>query len=46
MSDEGWTVLAEQIVTEPDGRQGYPVGGYRILIYSIDGKLEREIPGL
>jgi len=44
--DEGWSVLAVQVVAGRDGKEAYPVGGNRTYIYSIDGKLQREIPGL
>jgi len=44
--DEGWSVLAVQVVTASDGKKSYPVGGHRAYLYSIEGKLEREIPGL
>jgi hypothetical protein len=44
--DEGWSVLVVQVVTGAEGKEGYPVGGHRTYIYSIEGKLQREIPGL
>ena len=43
---EGWSALALEVVTGPDGRKGYPVGGHRVYLYSIEGELVQEIPGL
>jgi len=45
-AEDGWSVLVLQVSTAADGRKGYPVGGHHVYIYTIDGKLLRDIPGL
>ena len=44
--EEGWSVLAVQVSVGSDGKESYPVGGHRAYIYSAEGKLLREVPGL
>ena len=44
--EEGWSVIVMQVSRDSDGKEGYPVGGYRVYIYSIEGRLLREIAGL
>jgi hypothetical protein len=44
--EEGWSVLAVQVSIGSDGKESYPVGGHRAYVYSAEGKLLREVPGL
>src|SRR5690349_2161431 len=44
--DEGWYVFVVEVITEPDGKQSYPVGGHWGYVYSVEGQLLREMPGL
>jgi len=44
--DDGWFVFVVAVTTDSSGRQSYPVGGHWGYVYSIEGRLLREEPGL
>jgi hypothetical protein len=45
-TDEGWSVFVVTVSVAADGRRSYPVGGHQAFIYSLEGKLLREVSGL
>ena len=45
-TSEGWLARAALVYTAPDCHKAYPIGGDHWYIYSPQGKLLRDEPGL